>query len=524
MKSHFTQSAICCILLFSLSFKQTFSQTTFSPLSPALGFNVFVKNDLTLTAGDTHGPAACGANVVLNGSSILSMNSTGSYPFGAGNSSNYGLVIGGKVVYTSGNSSYVNQGYLRIGNTTGSTLYYKDNNNASCNLRLTSGSYNNSTRLELQRQQATGTATDPANINFTSAFTLLNSYATKINAYNTTSSCASYLNKIIIPNISNPHIQLQANKINYIYLTGAQLTNLNSLGSIIFDQAPSATRLVVFNIAAAGTYNWTTPNFAGLSESDGAYILWNFYNTTSLTLGGGNSIYGTVFAPQAAISKTGANNNNGQIIGSSLVNAYGEIHYFPFTANLPDCPSGGPLPLKTGFDLSAQLKDGQITIVWSDFNRLVNSSYDIEKSIDGVNFNALATVLATNDLRYNYADNIISSNNTQLYYRIKITGKDGTTLYSDVIAIKLSVANNVKAWPNPFVKSINLSYNSTVSAFTQIQLTDIAGRIIKNYSFDFKKGINQVNLEGISNLVSGNYFVRITQAAGNDATVLKILK
>lgn len=495
-----------------------FSQTTFSPLSPALGFNVFVKNSLTLTTGDTHGTAACGGDLILKGNAVLAMRSSGSYPNGAGNASNYGLVVGGKVTYTSGGATYLNNGYLRIGNTTGTTLHSSDDNNASCNLRLTSGAYSNAIRIEVQRQQTSSSATSANNINFTNAFSLLNNYATKINAIYTASSPS--INKITIPNVSNPHIQLQDNKINYIYLTASQLTSLNSRGTITFDQAPSATRIVIFNIAATGTYNWTTPNFAGVNESNGSYMIWNFYNTTSLTLTGSATIYGTIFAPQAAITKIGADNNIGQIIGTSLVMSYGEIHYFPFTSSIPDV-TGSVLPI-TGINLTAQLKDGNANISWNNYNQSSTSSYTIEKSTDGANFNVITTIQGSNEIKYSYADNT-TTNSAAIYYRIKLTGLDGAVSYSNITAIKLSVANNVKTWPNPFVSNINVSYNSAGNSNTQIQLTDMAGRIIKNYFFDFKKGVNQVSLDAVSNIGTGNYFVKIIQG-GSDVTVLKMSK
>ncbi|RYE01125.1 MAG: choice-of-anchor A family protein [Sphingobacteriales bacterium] len=276
-----------------------------------------------------------GGDLLLNGNTIFVMNTNGSYPSGAMNAaSNYGMVIGGRVQYTAGNQSTVNQGYLRIGNSTGSQIWYTDNNNAATNLKLTAtgAGFNGNPSLILQRTQATGTATQSHGLDFASAFSAFAAYSTKMASWNTATEAV--VNKITIAAGSNPHITLADNKINYINLSAAQLNALNNQGSIIFDNAPSANRTLVFNVTLSGDFSWTPANFGGLSESHGAHIIWNFTGTGKLTIDGSNAVYGTVFAPANDVVKNNGNNLNGQVVGQSLKVGPGEIHYYPFASTL----------------------------------------------------------------------------------------------------------------------------------------------------------------------------------------------
>ena len=152
-----------------------------NPASPALGFQVFVQNGMTIRSGNVAGAVAVGADLALQGNSTIAMNSSGAYPLGAGNNNNYGLVVNGRVVFGGGNTTYVNRGYLKLGNATGAKIYDKDQNNANTNLRITGGSFNSNPQIQLQRMQSAVSVTEPSDINFTNAFLQMGQFANSIN-------------------------------------------------------------------------------------------------------------------------------------------------------------------------------------------------------------------------------------------------------------------------------------------------------------------------------------------------------
>jgi hypothetical protein len=383
----------------------------FTPTASAQNFNVFVQGAVTASAGDTHGPVAMGGNLVLGGQTIFTMNTSGSYPSGTMNgASNYGMVIGGRVIYSGGNQSTVNQGYLRIGDATGSQIWYVDNNNAATNLKLTAtgAGFNGNPSLMLQRTQPSPSATLASGLNFTNAFS---AFATENNRINSWSSSAqSFLNKITIAAGSNPHITLADNKINYINLTAAQLNALNGQGSIIFDNAPTATRTLVFNVTLSGNFSWTPANLGGLSEAHGAYIIWNFNGSGSVGVDGSNPVYGTVFAPSSSVEKNNANNLNGQIIGQSLKVGPGEIHYYPFTSSLgyPGCSNEFTLKVMDAngcqasapaqYTYTAPLNSDTYTILGLDAVTLTDNNSVQSGSVGVNNAGGIATVQGTTSI------------------------------------------------------------------------------------------------------------------------------
>lgn len=500
------------------------SAQTFNPVSPALGFNVFARNNVTLQAGDTHGPLAMGGNLVLNGNTIMSMNTTGTYPNGAGNNDNYGLVIAGRVIFTSGNTSTLNKGILRIGDTTGAQLWYRDNNNNPTNLQVTSGGYNSNPRVQLQRVQP-DSATLPHNINFAQAFSQMITYSNYISGYNNSTACNSMLNRITIPASNNPHISLSDTKVNYISLTTAQLTDLNNQGSIIFDDAPSAARIVVINVEGTGSYSFSPPNFGGISEPDGRFILWNFHGVTSLTLTGGNSVYGTIYAPLAGINKTGANNSNGQVIGQSVAIACCEIHYYPFEGNLPQCQAGLPLPMD-GIALTATEKNNSIQVSWDVYNESNISNYTLEKSTDGSNYTAVTTVTAkaaagTN--QYSVTDDKPVA--SQVYYRVLSAETNGNRTYSNTVLVKLQAGiSAINAGPNPFTDHIDINLSIPYETDLVTELKDLTGKTVYSRTLHLAKGAAHCSADGLDNLAPGFYILQIRNTDGSIAASAKMVK
>ncbi len=316
----------------------------FNPTASARGFNVFAKDGAKFMNGHTDGGVAMGGDLTLQGAATIAMNSAFlTYPVTA---DKFGLVVGGKMVYTSGAISYVNNGKIRLGSTTNSRLFYKDCNNANTNFKVTpfnstcATAFNTTPALQQQSTSANSDPLDVTGINYADAFTALQKSAMTMMSYSAASSCASSLNIINVSG-STANITLASNKTNVINLTGAQLA---ALTNITFTNAPTATNPLVINVNQTGSFNWTTP-FAttGLTNASGQFIIFNFANATGdITITGSNVIRGTLFAPYAAINWSNANNLEGQAIARYFTLNGGEIHYQRFSACLPECNPANP--------------------------------------------------------------------------------------------------------------------------------------------------------------------------------------
>ena len=509
-----------------------------NPSLYANGFNVFTQTGITLQNGDTHGPLATGGNLTLNGAAILSMNYTGTYPFGANNANNYGLVVNGRIYYTSGQVSTLNQGYLRLGNVTGTTLYDHDNNGASSNLQATSGSYGSSPRLEVQRYQDKTTATTASGIDFVAAFNEFNYNTALINSYRNTTTCAGNFNYITIPSgVSNPQITLMTGKVNYIDLTESQLNNLNTQGSITFTNSPNANRLLIINVRTTnGTYSWTPFNAAGLNESDAAYILLNFPDATNLTIAGSNAVYSAIYAPGANVNKTSNGNVNAQIIAKSLsMTSSGEIHYYPFAGSLPACgnTAAGQLnnfssvPLSVGsIDLYISAKNDGNELAWKVANEKDMLAYKAERSDDGVSFRTLSTVTAVGNAPVNAYSAIDAQPATgaSTYYRIVAVSKNGLMQYSNTVQLRAArTGSSATAWPTPFSGTLSVQAGAGYEAGGRLQITDLSGRIVLAKSFTAGAG-EVIRIDEASSLIPGTYVLSLMAANGSSKSNLRVVK
>lgn len=333
-----------------------------SPTAPAWGFNVFVQNNANLIAPHTEGGVAAGGNLIIGGNYASAQNSPGTFRV---NGVPVGLLVGGRID-PSGSNVYQVLGntIAKIGDSTGYDVWYKDNNNAYSPIRVTpNGNYGGAPRLEfaVSANSFTPELSPTENpvfqsnlIDFGAAFTQLKSYSTNIatNPNNVTLYTSSNLTTAypsnVVPANSQVYISL-ANGVNVLNLTGA---NLNNFQSITFQGgAPSATKILLVNVDAPGTFNWNVTNSAGTGATDGQYVLYNFPGTTQLNIVGSSAVLGTVFAPFADIDKTvNQGNIDGQIIGQSYKHNGGEDHPQYFTSPLPNMNGAATV---AGFSVNA---------------------------------------------------------------------------------------------------------------------------------------------------------------------------
>jgi choice-of-anchor A domain-containing protein len=255
MRRVYNKAIVCLIILVGyLAFGQ-------SPTLPAKNYNVFVENDLKLATNESEGPVACGGNLTVAGNYQVSAHSGGDFMVGG---VKIGLLVGGKVIYQSGNSLKVNQNaYVKIGNPTGSNVWYLDQNNAASPIRITpSANYNSSPMILLQanRNQLGGVSVSnnpvfqSGLIDFAQSFQEMRASSASI------AQCSGNV-QLYNPNMqpigstglpNQVKIKLQ-NGVNYLNLSGADMNNVQVF---TYEDQPSAAKVLVINVDAPGTFNW----------------------------------------------------------------------------------------------------------------------------------------------------------------------------------------------------------------------------------------------------------------------------
>jgi hypothetical protein len=164
-------------------------------------------------------------------------------------------------------------------------------------------------------------------------------------------------------------------------------------------------------------------------------------------------------------------------------------------------------------------QQGKALLTWATASEKNNAGFDIEKSLDGKNFDKIAFVkgngITTITQNYNFTDYNFTQN---AYYRLKQMDIDGAFEYSKIIALNTEGGKNksvIKSYPNPI--SDVLTVETSVAETSQLEIIDAVGRVV------FKQNVESGNYQiSTTSLVKGIYIVRLTNK--NDMSIQKIIK
>jgi choice-of-anchor A domain-containing protein len=241
--------------------------------------------------------------------------------------------------------------YAKIGDSNGSVAWYFDEFNAPTPVRITpNATFNSSSRIQLNSSSidyAVSAGNNPVYennlIDFPSAFQSLRTNATNLAIHPNT----AVLEDVTGVSISNTslanHTEIFLNNgINYLNISGE---NLNTARIFKAQRSANSDRILIINIDAPGVFNWDVWEQQGFAPADSPYVLYNFFNTTTLTLSGNQNMYGTIFAPFSDLDKSiNKADIYGQVIAKSLIHDGGIIHCYKFAAATVCPPITGVSP------------------------------------------------------------------------------------------------------------------------------------------------------------------------------------
>jgi hypothetical protein len=166
----------------------------------------------------------------------------------------------------------------------------------------------------------------------------------------------------------------------------------------------------------------------------------------------------------------------------------------------------------TGF--SAINNDDNINLKWTVENANTADHYEIERSVDGIDFstvqtiNSVATTAGT--MSYSVLDNVASVSSKILYYRIKQYDKDGSFYYSKIVAVKKNrIGSTVLIYPNPVKRQLFLSIQNTSDDMAIISVINATGKRVLQQRENLYNGNNSIAIEGVEKLSRGVYFISV---------------
>lgn len=335
--------------------------------------------------------------------------------------------------------------------------------------------------------------------------------------------------------------------------------NVTTTGSIVrlyVDGALAGSQ--TFNTPPTGTLNWditsTLPLYngavlnatfqSGATGSEKTDCATSTVICTSPTTPGISPTSTTIFAGQnvpysitSAVPTTwyAVRDNTGSSYATSILNASAtsftlptSIFSTPGTYNLlisADKLSGCPASTAAAtvvvnavvtpvrfVNVSARKTNEGNTVSWHVTDEAEVNHYEIEKSLDGINFGVIGSVTykqataAVN--KYDYTD-VSASCTDKVYYRVRQVDNNHFYTLSSIVMVKPNSENLFQVWPNPTTGqvNVNISVNSTQS--TYVELLDLTGSKLLSKPVLLVTGINSVLVKELNTFTPGIYIFKV---------------
>lgn len=153
-----------------------------------------------------------------------------------------------------------------------------------------------------------------------------------------------------------------------------------------------------------------------------------------------------------------------------------------------------------------------VSIDWTTLSELDNDYFVLERSADGINYEALQIIdgagNSNESLVYETSD--FRPLTGLSYYRLKQVDANGEFLYSEVRSVLVeNKPELLSVFPNPAAELITVSFYASQKEDFTLELIDATGRIVYSNSITAEKGINSTDLD-LSRFNQGVYFVSLT--------------
>lgn len=172
------------------------------------------------------------------------------------------------------------------------------------------------------------------------------------------------------------------------------------------------------------------------------------------------------------------------------------------------------LPMELVY-FSAQWNDEEhnsAIIRWETANEINNDYFEIERSIDAINFTSIMTVdgagNSSQNISYQELDLSPYKDGTS-YYRLKQVDFNGDYSYSQIETLNVPEGVDIiNLYPNPVINNLHFTVLSSVSSESNIIITNSIGQIVKMENRLINDGLTTVDID-TQFLSNGNYYIEL---------------
>ncbi|MGE4288334.1 MAG: T9SS type A sorting domain-containing protein [Salinivirgaceae bacterium] len=229
---------------------------------------------------------------------------------------------------------------------------------------------------------------------------------------------------------------------------------------------------------------------------------------------------GTTIAVDLNDDGTGTLNIGGDLTGEAFITGEGPITVGGTVGtDIVDTDDNGQittLPIELTHFAATQ-NENEVTLYWQTASEDNNHYFTIERSVDGVSFETIGTVMGAGNsqttLNYSFTD--VSPLVGTTYYRLQQTDFDGKFEIFNMVSVSFYNEGNLNVFPIPATNSLTIDFGG-LTAQSQIQLMNIHGQVVKSLSV-----WESVQTIDVSDLAAGNYLLTILN--GNQPLVKRIV-
>jgi len=163
-----------------------------------------------------------------------------------------------------------------------------------------------------------------------------------------------------------------------------------------------------------------------------------------------------------------------------------------------------------------------VNLNWTVADEVNNDHYDIERSVDGVNFSKIGTVAGNTSSFSNVAYTFVDNNNVpvgKVYYRIKEVDNNGKSSFSKIVVINSDVQSNL--WYSTVTGSNIRVYIKSDMGKATVSVHDISGKVLYNQKLENALSGQQISIP-VNQFAKGIYILKIDSEKGNKSDKIVI--
>jgi hypothetical protein len=163
-------------------------------------------------------------------------------------------------------------------------------------------------------------------------------------------------------------------------------------------------------------------------------------------------------------------------------------------------------------NFGVEKKNATVILKWQAHNNQQAAQYEVEYSLNGNTYSRLtvlpATVITTADYTVTLSLDKITA--PVIYFRIKITGKDGRIKYSNCIVLRShDKKDQASIFPNPTRGDLWLSINTPIAEKAELALFNAQGKLLQTTTILTSAGENLIHLPVLNNRNTGIYMIKV---------------